>query len=75
MLVTIAIGPYSGYWYTRAPRLGTNSDDYVNDDALKAKTVRGELLGIQMSVVSTQQLLFPGTVQPVQVPCKIVGDR
>jgi hypothetical protein len=31
-----------------------------------AKTVRGELLGIQMSAVSTQ-LLFPGKVPPAQV--------
>jgi hypothetical protein len=37
-----------------------------------AKTVRGESLGIKMSVVLTQ-LLFPGMVQPVQVR-EIGGD-
>uniref|UniRef100_A0A2S2N745 Uncharacterized protein n=1 Tax=Schizaphis graminum TaxID=13262 RepID=A0A2S2N745_SCHGA len=66
-------GPNSGYWYARGPRLGPNSDDYGNDDVLIAKTVRGELLGIKMSAVSTQ-LPFPDSVQPVQV-CDIDGDR
>jgi hypothetical protein len=55
-------GPYSGY-----------SDDYVRDAVLMAKTVRVELLGIKMWAVSTP-LLFPGTVEPVQVR-EIHGDR
>jgi hypothetical protein len=47
-------------------RLGPNSDDYISDDALMAKTVQVELLGIKMPAVSTQ-LLFSHTVEPVQV--------
>jgi hypothetical protein len=39
---------YSGYWYARGPRLGPdNSDDYVSDDVLMVKSVRGELVGIK----------------------------
>jgi hypothetical protein len=53
-------GPYSGYWYTRGPRLGPNSDDYVSDDVLMAKTVRGELVGIKMSACSVDSVAVSG---------------